>query len=75
MDAVPANDPTVATTPDPILVSVNKVGGNLQLNWPLGSLLQSTNVTGPWTTNNAAMSPYTITNSGNGNMFFKVLVH
>lgn len=74
MDVVPANVPLVSTTPDPIVVSVQTVGGNLQLTWPVGSLLQSTNVVGPWTTNTTATSPYTVTNSGVGNMFFKVQV-
>ena len=33
-------------------------GGQLVLSWPFGTLLQATNVTGPWTTN-AATPPYT----------------
>jgi hypothetical protein len=33
-------------------------GGQLVLSWPFGTLLQATNVTGPWTTNTAT-SPYT----------------
>jgi hypothetical protein len=33
-------------------------GGNLILNWPLGNLLQATNLLGPWTTNSGT-SPYT----------------
>lgn len=74
MDAVPASVPLVSTTPDPIVVSIQNAGSNLQLTWPVGSLLESTNVTGPWTTNLTATSPYTVTNSGVGNKFFKVLV-
>jgi hypothetical protein len=35
--------------------------GGFVLTWSAGSLLQSTNVSGPWTTNNAATSPFTIT--------------
>ena len=66
--------PLVSTTPDPIVVSIQNAGSNLQLTWPVGSLLESTNVTGPWTTNLTATSPYTVTNSGVGNKFFKVLV-
>lgn len=33
--------------------------GQLQLTWPFGTLLEATNVAGPWTTNNAT-PPYTI---------------
>jgi hypothetical protein len=42
---------------------IGKSGGNLLLNWTYGGLLESTNVTGPWTTNTAA-SPYTVTPTG-----------
>jgi len=43
------------------------------LNWPAGVLLQAPNLTGPWTTNSAAVSPYTVT-AASGNQFFKLLV-
>jgi len=33
------------------------VGANIQLTWPQGTLLEATNVIGPYTTNNAT-SPY-----------------
>jgi hypothetical protein len=33
-------------------------GGQLVLTWPFGTLLEATNVMGPWTTNNVT-SPYT----------------
>ena len=36
-------------------------GGNLMLTWPGGTLLEAPAVTGPWTTNSAAVSPYPIT--------------
>ena len=38
-------------------------GGKLQLQWSQGTLLEATNLMGPWTTNTAA-SPYTITPDG-----------
>ena len=47
--------------------------GNLNLTWSQGTLLQSTNLAGPWTTNTAP-SPCTITPT-NSQMFFKVLVN
>jgi hypothetical protein len=52
----------VAGTASPITVSVMKqTGGTLELQWTSGSLLESTNVTGPWTTNTTAVSPFTVT--------------
>ena len=47
-------------------------GGSLQLSWSNGTLLQATNVTGPWITNNAA-SPLTVTPTGS-KMFYRVKV-
>lgn len=35
-------------------------GNNLKLTWPQGVLLEATNVTGPWSTNAAATSPFTM---------------
>ena len=47
-------------------------GGHFQLQWSQGTLLEATNLTGPWTTNTAA-SPYTIT-PGAPQMFYRVKV-
>ena len=47
-------------------------GTNLTLTWLQGSLLQATNVTGPWTTNTTA-SPYTVVPT-NAQMYFRVRV-
>jgi beta-glucanase (GH16 family) len=47
----------------PVLgIQPNGLGG-LVLTWSAGSLLQATNVSGPWTTNSAATSPFTVTPS------------
>lgn len=45
------------TTPSPTIVPS---GSNLLVSWPIGSLLQATNITGPWITNTAT-SPLTVT--------------
>jgi len=49
-----------------LAISVQSIGGGqLQLTWPSGAmLLQSPNVTGPWTTNSLATSPYPVTPTG-----------
>jgi len=55
--------PTVSIAPG--------AGGNLTITWSQGTLLQATNLTGPWTTN-AAASPYTASPT-NAQMFFRVV--
>jgi hypothetical protein len=47
--------------------------GSLTLTWSQGTLLESTNLAGPWTTNTAA-SPYTLAPT-QSQMYFKVLVN
>lgn len=62
-------------TPPPPEVYVgltNNGGGIFQLSWPQGTLLEATNLLGPWTTN-IATSPLFITNPV-GNKFFRVQV-
>jgi len=60
--------------PAPINVTFSKSGSSLQLNWLYGTLLQATNVTGPWTVNGNALPPsYTITPTG-PHMFYRVQV-
>ena len=57
----------------PVELNIARAAGkNLTVTWPQGTLLQSTNLLGPWTTNTAA-SPYTIQPS-NSQMFFKALL-
>lgn len=48
-------------------------GGNLKITWSQGTLLQATNVSGPWVTNSMATSPYTVAPT-NSQMYFKVRV-
>jgi len=56
----------------PITLKITPTGaGGLTLNWLEGTLLQSTNVAGPWTTN-PMVSPGTLVPT-NTRMFFKVL--
>ena len=48
----------LATPAVSVSVSVQQIGGNVVLSWPKGTLLEASEVTGPYTTNSAA-SPYT----------------
>jgi hypothetical protein len=43
----------------PVSLTIQQLGGNVILTWPQGKLLEADEVTGPWTTNQAATSPYT----------------
>jgi hypothetical protein len=52
----------VATTPPQL--SIRPMAGNVVLTWDRGMLLQANDVTGPWTTNTLATSPWTNTASG-----------
>jgi hypothetical protein len=68
-------DSAVATasytiTQQPVSLSLEKSGADLLLTWPQGTLLQATNVAGPWATNNAS-SPYTLS-PANLQMFFRI---
>ena len=51
---------------------IQKVGSNVQLTWPQGTLLEANVVTGPYTTNNAT-SPYTFAPTGSAK-FYKLRV-
>ena len=71
MNALVVYDLSAVVTP-PTLSLAPSGGGNLTLTWSAGStLLQATNLLGPWTTNSTATSPYTVppTNAQN---FFRV---
>ena len=41
-----------------VALSIQKLGTNVVLSWPAGTLLEAPEITGPWTTNTAT-SPYT----------------
>jgi hypothetical protein len=70
-----AAPPPPPASSQPITLSVS--GGNppqLTLSWGSGGkLLQSQNVFGPWVTNQAATSPYTVPATNNPALFFRVL--
>ena len=44
--------------PAPVIV---RSGSSLQITWTAGTLLQATNITGPWTTNSSTPSTITVT--------------
>jgi hypothetical protein len=48
--------------------------GNVILTWSKGTLLQAPDVTGPWVTNNAATSPYSVPTTSSQMFFRAVLV-
>jgi hypothetical protein len=48
-------------------------GTNTVLNWATGTLLEASNLSGPWATNRA-VSPYTVQPT-NTQMFYRLLLH
>ncbi|HEX3717260.1 MAG TPA: hypothetical protein VH595_04765, partial [Verrucomicrobiae bacterium] len=54
-----------------ITLSIGKSGGNVVLTWNTGTLLSSTNLAGPFTTNavSGAVSPYIVAPSGAATFF------
>jgi uncharacterized protein YjdB len=54
-------------------ISITRSGANIVLNWQTGTLLQATNLLGPWTTNSAAQPGYMVPISG-PRQFFRLLV-
>jgi hypothetical protein len=56
----------------PVNLQIVTVGSDVQITWPMGSLLQATNLNGPWTTNTLAVSPYTV--APTGSMFYRAVV-
>jgi hypothetical protein len=55
-------------------LSVSYSGATAVLSWQSGVLLQAPALSGPWTTNTTALSPYTVPATA-GNEFFRVLVN
>jgi len=53
-----------------VTLNISKVGSNVRLTWPQGTLLEAPDLSGPWTTNLNA-SPYTFAPSGT-KKFFRV---
>lgn len=58
----------------PVNLGVTHAGSSIVLNWQAGVLMQAPSLLGPWTTNSAAVSPYTIMATSE-NQFFKILVN
>ncbi|HEY2016829.1 MAG TPA: LamG-like jellyroll fold domain-containing protein [Bryobacteraceae bacterium] len=60
---------TYVATPTPQYVHIAQSGANAVLTWQSGTLLQSTNVSGPWTTVSGAASPYTVPATNKASFF------
>jgi len=65
---------TGIVTPPSSTLSITQSGANVVISWtpPVGTLLQSPSLNGPWTTNSTASSPYTNSSTG-ATMFYRVL--
>jgi hypothetical protein len=58
----------------PQLAISTTTNAEIIVTWNKGELLEATNLLGPWTTNAAATSPFTITNSPAGALFYRAFV-
>jgi hypothetical protein len=56
----------------PVKLYLNKVGGNIDLSWQAGTLLQSTTVNGPYSSVSGATAPFYRTSPTNSAMFYRV---
>lgn len=63
---------SVGVNGQPVSLTIQRSADNYVVTWPRGTLLEADQVTGPWTTNNAA-SPYTNSPSGT-QKFYRVQV-
>lgn len=64
----------VGILPPVVELQISRIGSDLQLTWGAqGQLLEADKVTGPWSTNTLATSPYTISPT-NSQRFYRVLV-
>jgi hypothetical protein len=66
----------ITPPPPPVTVDIatNSTPGSLTISWSSGTLLEATNLGGPWTTNTSATSPYPVS-ATNSHMFFKILAN
>ena len=58
---------------DSVQLNCQRAGANLTLTWPQGTLLQSTNLGGPWARASAAAAPLVVSPT-NQSMFYRVLL-
>jgi hypothetical protein len=56
-----------------VQVGCQPSGANLNLTWPQGTLLQSTNLAGPWSRASTSASPL-VASPTNNSMFYRVLL-
>jgi uncharacterized protein YjdB len=68
---VTATSASIAVQATSVTLDLARSGANIVLTWPAGVLLQAPTLLGPWTTNNAAVSPYTTPTTGNAE-FYKI---
>ena len=71
---VAATSGQVTPPPAPPILTIQLSSGNVIISWnpPVGMLLQAPSLSGPWTTNNGASSPYTNAATGSA-QFYRVL--
>lgn len=68
-----SSDSTLVVGMPPLSLSISSSSANnVVLTWSQGALLQSTNISGPWTTNTATPPSYTVSTT-NATMFYRLV--
>ena len=70
VDGVTATSPSISASGG-VALGITVSGSNIVLSWPSGTLLQAPSLLGPWTTNTAAVSPFTNSTAA-GTQFYKI---
>ena len=71
---VTASSASITVTSTAVTLGIAASGTNVVLSWPSGTLVEATNLLGPWITNSAAVSPFTVA-ATNTSEFFKILLN
>ena len=58
-----------------VSVDIALSGTNVVISWPTGVLLSAPTLLGPWTTNSAITSPFTVAPTNGASQFYKVLLN
>jgi PKD repeat protein len=70
-NALTRTDYIVVASPPSVTMAIQMVGSNVVVSWPQGTLLEATNLAGPWTTN-IATSPYLVAPTA-ASKFYRVI--
>jgi uncharacterized protein YjdB len=74
VDGVTATSPSITVAVTAVTLGIAPSGTNIVISWQSGTLLEATNLLGPWITNTTAVSPFSVA-ATNQSEFFKILIN